>query len=75
VRWEPSPCLNSSQQHDAAAEDLRTMVCYKDSHSTRKLDPNPHEWTGVWRDGRDINPLGAHPENALTGQVTTYILH
>jgi hypothetical protein len=51
------------------------MVCYKDSHSTRKLDPNPHEWTGVWRDGRDINPLGAHPENALTGQVTTYILH
>ena len=45
------------------------QVCYKDSQATQKLDPVAGEWTGVWRDGRDINPLGAMPENALTGQL------
>ena len=45
------------------------QVCYKDSQATQKLDPVADEWTGVWRDGRDINPLGAMPENSLTGQL------
>jgi hypothetical protein len=54
VRWE---------------DDMRTMVCYKDSQADVKLDPVPGEWTGTFRDSRPINPLGAAPENALTGQV------
>ena len=29
------------------------------------------EWTGTFRDGRPINPLGAQPENALTGTIFT----
>jgi hypothetical protein len=60
VRWEGG---------EAVGEEPRTMVCYKDSQATRRLDPVPGEWTGVWRDGRDINPLGADPENSLTGQI------
>jgi hypothetical protein len=47
----------------------RTLVVYKETQHVAKLDPLPHEWTGTWRDGRAINPLGAQPENALTGQV------
>lgn len=31
----------------------------------------PNEWTGTFRDGRTINPLGPHPENALTGTIYT----
>ena len=29
------------------------------------------EWTGTFRDGRAINPLGADPENAVTGTIFT----
>ena len=43
------------------------MVCYKDSMATQRLDPE--EWTGTWRDWRDINPQGGRPENGLTGQM------
>ena len=49
----------------------RTIVSYKDSQSLVKLDPMPSEWTGTFRDGRPINPLGADPENALTGTIFT----
>jgi len=48
----------------------RTMVCYKESLSTHKLDPSG-EWTGTWRDGRAINEEGPKPENALTGTLYT----
>lgn len=47
----------------------RTMVCYKETHATARLDPYIEEWTGTWRDGRALNPLGAQPENALSGTI------
>jgi len=52
-------------------DNHRTMVVYKESQETAKLDPVKEEWTGTFRDGRGINPLGANPENALTGLIYT----
>lgn len=62
IRWEPSPV-------DAAP--LRTLVVYKESASTRKIDPIAETWTGTFRDARPINPEGPRPENALTGTIFT----
>ena len=47
----------------------RAMVCYKETHATVKLDPVADEWTGTWRDGRAYNPVGAQPENGLSGTI------
>ena len=47
------------------------MVVYKESQEKVKKDPLLEEWTGTWRDGRPINPLGAKPENSLTGTIFT----
>ena len=63
------------------------MVVYKESQELAKKDPKldvifrspkifthihiSQEWTGTFRDGRSINPLGAQPENALTGTIFT----
>ena len=52
-------------------EDFRTLVVYKESQEKVKKDPEVAEWTGTWRDGRPINPLGARPENSLTGTIFT----
>jgi hypothetical protein len=60
VRW--------GEEHPSE-DGPRTMICYKESHASQRIDPKRDEWTGVWRDGRSINPLGPQPENALTGQV------
>ncbi len=63
TRWEPSI--------DANETDYRTMVVYKETQDNAKIDPNPDVWTGTWRDGREFNPEGAQPENALTGTIFT----
>lgn len=52
-------------------DNYRTMVVYKESQSMVKIDPMLSEWTGTFRDSRSINPLGAQPENAVTGQIFT----
>jgi hypothetical protein len=49
------------------AEEYRTLVVYKETQSTTKLDPEKDMWTGTWRDARPINPEGPQPENSLTG--------
>ena len=36
-----------------------------------KIDPVADDWTGTFRDGRPVNPLGPKPENAVTGTVYT----
>ena len=76
VRWESSTVVDDADaaaaadaDADADASAWRTMVVYKDSQSLVALDPV--EWTGTWRDGRAINPEGAQPENAVTGQSLT----
>jgi len=46
-------------------------VVYKESQEKVKKDPNLEEWTGTWRDGRSLNPIGAKPENSLTGTIFT----
>ena len=61
TRWE----------EDAAGRSHRTLVVYKETQDVKKIDPQAHEWTGTWRDGRTINPLGAMPENELTGTIYT----
>ena len=48
-------------------DDHRTLVSYKETHANAKIDPQPNEWTGTWRDPRPFNPQGGRPENALTG--------
>jgi len=48
-----------------------TMVVFKESQSSRKLDPAMNEWTGTFRDSAAFNPLGAEPENSLTGTIFT----
>ena len=59
TRWEAAA--------DGSAH--RTLVIYKETQHISKLDPMEGEWTGTWRDGRSINPLGSQPENRLTGQI------
>jgi hypothetical protein len=56
---------------DGSDTPYRTLVSYKESLSDGKLDPVKEEWTGAWRDGREFNPEGGRPENALTGTIAT----
>jgi hypothetical protein len=61
TRWEPSIA--------GPATADRTLVSYKESNATTKIDPSPL-WTGTWRDGRLSPPSdGGRPENALTGTL------
>jgi N,N-dimethylformamidase beta subunit-like protein/uncharacterized protein DUF4082/Big-like domain-containing protein len=62
TRWE-----NSVDGHNI---DHRTLVCYKETWENAKTDPTS-EWTGTFRDPRFSPPAngGAHPENALTGNL------
>merc|ERR1711923_151255 len=68
VRWEPSPIPALS--HDNS-EDPSTMVIYKESQASYKIDPDPDHWTGTFRDVRKFNPEGSRPENAVTGTIFT----
>jgi N,N-dimethylformamidase beta subunit-like, C-terminal/Domain of unknown function (DUF4082)/Bacterial Ig-like domain/Bacterial Ig domain len=52
-------------------EGDRTLVTYKETHQSAKLDPLANVWTGSWRDPRPFNPEGGQPENALTGTLFT----
>ena len=61
IRFEPSI--------DGASSLDRTLVCYKETLDSAKIDPSP-SWTGTWRDPRFSPPSdGGRPENALTGQL------
>ncbi len=64
TRWENSI--------DASGTPYRTLVCYKETHASAKIDPLPNVWTGTWRDPRFSPPAdGGRPENALTGTLFT----
>ena len=58
---------------DAAGEDGRTLIAYKESLDSAITDPNgPSTWTGAWWDPRYSPPGdGGQPQNALTGQLWT----
>ncbi len=61
TRWEPSI--------DGSGTPYRTLVCYKETHASAKIDPTS-TWTGTWRDPRFSPPAdGGRPENALTGTL------
>jgi len=51
--------------------DHRHIVVYKESQEKSKKDPQLDEWTGTFRDSRSFNPIGAKPENSLTGTIFT----
>jgi hypothetical protein len=65
TRWENSI--------DGSNTSFRTMVCYKETLSFAKTDPqDPPVWTGTWRDPSFSPPAdGGRPENALTGTLFT----
>jgi hypothetical protein len=51
--------------------DHRTLISYKETHNSAKIDPTP-TWTGSWRDPRFSPPAdGGRPENAMTGTLFT----
>lgn len=52
---------------DGSATPNRTIVCYKDSWESGKIDPG--EGTPTWRDPAQPAPAGSQPENALTGTM------
>ena len=52
---------------DGSATPNRTIVCYKDSWESSKIDPG--EGTPTWRDPAQPSPAGSQPENALTGTM------
>lgn len=61
TRWETSI--------DSSGTPNRTLVCYKETQNSAKIDPSP-AWTGTWRDPRFTPPSdGGRPENALTGTI------
>jgi len=62
VRWEASPV-------DGAT--MRTMVVYKESQESFKIDPASDVWTGTFRDSKPFNPEKSNPENSLTGTIFT----
>lgn len=58
---------------DAAGENYRTLITYKESLDNAQTDPSdPPTWTGAWYDPRFSPPAdGGRPQNALTGQLWT----
>jgi hypothetical protein len=61
TRWENST--------DGTNTPFRTLVCYKETLASAKIDPSP-TWTGTWRDPRFSPPAdGGNPENSLTGTI------
>jgi hypothetical protein len=61
TRWETSI--------DGSGTPYRTLVCYKETFPSAKIDPSP-AWTGTWRDPRFSPPAdGGRPENALSGTI------
>ncbi|TFD79442.1 DUF4082 domain-containing protein [Cryobacterium fucosi] len=61
IRYEPSA---------VGAVAYRTLVSYKETRSSAKIDPSP-QWTGTWRDPRfasQANGAGL-PENAVSGTL------
>jgi outer membrane protein assembly factor BamB len=61
TRWEPSA--------DGTATPYRTLVTYKETEASAKIDPSP-AWTGLWRDPRFSPPSdGGRPENTLNGTL------
>jgi hypothetical protein len=58
---------------DAASENYRTLITYKESLDSAQTDPSdPPTWTGAWYDPRFSPPAdGGKPQNALTGQLWT----
>ena len=65
----PTTPYERAQEAAEEGELGRTLVCYKETQSVDKLDPEPGAWTGTFRDARPINPRGAMPENALSGTL------
>ena len=63
TRWEASI--------DGSNTPNRTLVCYKETHANRVIDPaDPPTWTGTWRDPRFSPPAdGGRPENGLSGTI------
>ena len=63
TRWENSI--------DGKNTPYRTLVCYKETLSFAKTDPqDPPTWTGTWRDQSFSPPAdGGRPENSLTGTI------
>lgn len=63
TRYEPSVAA-------AGATAYRTLVSYKETRSSAKIDPSP-QWTGTWRDPRFASQAngGGLPENALSGTL------
>lgn len=57
--------------NDRRQTPYRTLVSYKETHADGKIDSEKEEWTGTWRDSRVFNPLGAMPENAVSGTLHT----
>ncbi len=53
---------------DGTSTPNRTIVCYKDSWESTKLDPSA-EGTPTWRDPAYGTPNGSNPENGLTGTL------
>ena len=67
TRWENN-ITNSSGS--LGTNSYRTLVCYKETHASAKIDPLPNVWTGTWRDPRFSPPAdGGRPENALMGTI------
>ena len=61
TRWEASA--------DASRVPYRTLVCYKETHAGRKIDPSSLS-TGTWRDPRfSLQTGGGRPENELKGSL------
>ncbi len=53
---------------DGSGTPNRTIICYKDSWESTKLDPSA-EGTPTWRDPAYAAPGGSQPENGLTGTL------
>ena len=73
TRWENST--------DGSNTPYRTLVSYKegslapgehyDCFGNDACDPDPVQWTGLWRDGCNAVELdGCRPENALSGTIS-----
>ena len=64
TRYEPSI--------DGSNTAYRTLVSYKETLASAKIDPAVNVWTGTWRDPRFSPPAdGGRPENNVTGTIWT----
>ena len=71
LAWRMYEGQHIKQGFGCRSRKCRNATCRQESQESFKIDPEPKQWTGTFRDSKGFNPEGANPENSLTGTIFT----